>query len=428
MGETTDTNKIYRGDCLDILRQFPDESVDMIYADPPFFTQKKHGEVIWGDQYELSAYDDRWKGGIRHFIRDLKPRLVEMHRVLKPDGSLYLHCDYHADGYIRVAMDEVFQLPPKCEIVWDCGFRGTQRKRNYQRSHQMVYFYTKSRNKYTWNDQYQPYADPSLSRYNKIDENGNRYAVIKRRHSDGSVYYGKTYPNPKGKKLNDVVRIPTLASTSRQRYGNPTPKPEELMAIFIASSTNEGDVFLDPYCGCGPSIVAAQRMNRKWIGIDISPKSCRQVWERVHEIMPRLSLVTDVIGMPATLDDVLALPWDDFQDYACQRIPAGRSLSKKQSDNGIDGFAMHVIIQAKRWKKAVDRTVVDGFETTVRRYWGDKTGEEHPERKAILIAKHFSVGAAEEAARALEYEHLNIRLLTTKELVESDWKSLDEIF
>lgn len=246
------TNAIYCGDCQYVLGntvEFPDESVDLIYIDPPFFSSAAY-EVLWGDGYELRAFEDRWKGGIENYIAWMEPKVRECHRVLKPTGSFYLHCDSHANAHLRILLDKLFAREIRCEIIWYKGFRGTERKRNWQQSHDTLLFFTKS-DDYTWNDQFQPYADPSMSRYNKLEKDGRRFAMIKRRHTDGTVYYGKTYPKEHGKRVNDVVSIPVLAATAKERLGYPTQKPEELLERIITASSNPGDIVLDPMCGCG---------------------------------------------------------------------------------------------------------------------------------------------------------------------------------
>jgi len=257
----------------------PASSVDMIYLDPPFFS---------GREYELSpprgkgrGFDDRWYGGISDYLSWIKPRLEQCHRVLSERGSLYLHCNWYADGQLRLLLDEIFDREIRCEIVWDKGFRGTRRQRNWQQSHDLILYYTKT-DRFTWNEQLQEYADREMKRYNKIDPSGKRFALIKRRRTDGSVYYGKTYP--KGKSYNDVIRLPLLSSTSKERLGYPTQKPQKLLELLIRASTNPSDLVLDPFCGSGTTIAAAKRLSRMWIGIDVSKSACRISSARLRSI------------------------------------------------------------------------------------------------------------------------------------------------
>jgi site-specific DNA-methyltransferase (adenine-specific) len=258
------SNQVFVGDCLDVLkRKVPSSSIDMIYLDPPFFSGREYSSP------NGIEFNDKWDG-ISHYVSWIEPRLKECHRVLKDCGSLYLHCNWYADAHLRILVEEIFQREIRCEIVWDKGFRGTRRMRNWQQSHDIILYYTKS-DSYTWNEQFQEYADAEMKRYNKIDAAGKNYALIKRRRTDGTVYYGKTYP--RGKQLNDVIKIPLLSATARERTGYPTQKPEKLLKVLVSASTNDGDVVLDPFCGSGTTLVAAKNLGRNWIGIDVSKRA-----------------------------------------------------------------------------------------------------------------------------------------------------------
>lgn len=164
------------------------------------------------------------------------------------------------------------------EIVWFKGYRGTPRKRRFQQEHDIVFLYSKTSD-YNWNNLHGTYKDRSMSRYNKKDEDGRPYALIKRRRADGTVYYGKTYP--KGKLQGDVIEYPVLAATAKERTGYPTQKPLGLLNSFIEASSNVGDVVLDPFCGCATTLVAAHNLERQWIGIDISPTAVHLVKSRL---------------------------------------------------------------------------------------------------------------------------------------------------
>ena len=181
--------------------------------------------------------------------------------------------------YLKTLMDCIFGEDNfRNEIVWNKGYRGTARKNRYQQEHDIILFYA-SKNSKIWNKQTVSYKDKTLGRYNKVDEEGKRYALIKRRKTDGTVYYGKCYPQ--GKLIGDVITIPTMASTDKERTGYPTQKPLALLDRFIKASSNEGDIVLDPFCGCATTCVASEMLDRKWIGIDISFKAYELVNERL---------------------------------------------------------------------------------------------------------------------------------------------------
>lgn len=400
------TNSIYCGDSKDVLRDFPDECVDLIYLDPPFFSNKNY-EVIWKDGYEVRAFEDRWKGGIEHYIGWMEERIRQCHRVLKPTGSIYLHCDWHAGHYLKVMMDKIFGYGNfKSEVIWNKGFRGTERKHNWQQSHDTILFYIKRDNN-TWNDQYQEYSDPDLKRYNKVDGDGNKYALIKRRRSDGTVYYGKTYP--KGKRINDVITIPVLSSTSKERLGYPTQKPESLLERIINASSNPLDVVLDPFCGCATTIAVAEKLGRQWIGIDVSPSACRLMTDRLRKIGVDIG-ESDIIGLPRTVEELKAIKPFEFQNWVCQNL-GGRSNPKKTGDMGIDGWMIDGSpIQVKQ-SSNVGRNVMDNFETAIRRANKDK---------GTIVAFSFGKGAYEEAARAKLHDNLEIELKTVEDLIEDE--------
>ena len=213
------TNKLICGDNLEEIPKLPKESVDLVYIDPPFFTHKQY-EVVWGDEAEVRSYKDRWEGGIEHFISWLKPRVKAMYEVLKPTGSFYLHCDWHANAHIRIMLDEIFgEENFQNEIIWAYRTGGATKKR-WSRKHDTIYFYTKS-NKYTFNLTKERiyYEKPFFT--SEKDEQGRWYADV---------------------LPVDVWEIPAVINVSKERVGYPTQKPEALLDRIIKASSNKGDV------------------------------------------------------------------------------------------------------------------------------------------------------------------------------------------
>ena len=255
--------------------------VDLIYIDPPFDSKADYrtkltlpgGDITQRPSViEQFAYADTWKNGTADYLRMLYPRLLLMRELLSDHGSIYVHIDWHVGHYVKVLMDEIFGKENLInEIVWDKGFRGTESNSIYQHAHDSVYFYAKNKKAgYTWNQTFQPYKDKSMGRYNQVDEEGRSYALIKRVRTDGSVYYGKTYPKEEGKRINDVIsHIATMASTNTERTGYDTQKPEALLEIFIKASSNEGDLVCDFFGGSGTTAAVAERLGRRWITTDI---------------------------------------------------------------------------------------------------------------------------------------------------------------
>ena len=296
---------LFHGDNLDFLRSLNSESVHLIATDPPFnkgrdfhatpdslasgasfqdrWSWKDDVHQEWIDQLQddwpdvwstIQGSRDSWGDDMGAFLCFMGVRLLAMHRVLRSDGSIYLHCDPTASHYLKALMDSVFgKVNFRDEVIWYKGYRGTPRKSRFQQEHDTILRYSKS-DDCTWNPTYVEYRDKKMARYNKQDEDGKRYALIKRKRTDGTIYYGKTYP--KGKLTGDVIEVPTLAATAKERTGYPTQKPLELYERIIKASSNEGDIVLDPFCGCATTCVAAERLGRQWIGMDI--------WDGAYEV------------------------------------------------------------------------------------------------------------------------------------------------
>jgi len=287
------TNKLIWGDnklILSSLKNGPlrkeieaQGGLKLIYIDPPFDVGADFSmDIKIGDGddeesftkkpsvIEEIAYRDTWGKGADSFIAMIYERLKLMHGLLAEDGSIYVHCDYRVSSHMRLVLDEIFGKDNFInEIIWDKGFRGTESKRNFQKSHETIFYYVKSE-RFIWNQQGQPYKDENLGRYNKIDEFGKKYALIKRVKTDGTIYYGKTYPKEQGKNINDVIgHVSTMASTDRERLDYPTQKPEDLIEILINTSSNEGDLVADFFVGSGTTLAVAEKLGRKWIGSDL---------------------------------------------------------------------------------------------------------------------------------------------------------------
>ena len=291
-------NKLILGDNLEILRQLESETVDLIYLDPPFFSNRNY-EVIWGDKGEIRSFEDRFSGGIDHYISWLKERVEQMHRILKPTGSIFLHCDYHGDAHIRVEiLDKIFgESNFKNHIVWKRTNtpKGSQfDNKQFGVVSDSIFFYTKSKN-YFFDDKrirQQISEDEIIVKYPKIDDKGRYYEYpILRSASKGArpnlVYEYKGFTPPyfgwvtvkeklteidergdlgwrpngqpyrkfrpdedPGQMINniwdDILRI---QSNSGEAIGYPTQKPERLLQRIIECASNEGDTILDPFVG-----------------------------------------------------------------------------------------------------------------------------------------------------------------------------------
>jgi DNA modification methylase len=265
-------NKLILGDNLEILKTLEADSVDLIYLDPPFFSNRNY-EVIWGDAGEVRSFQDRWSGGIDHYIAWLKERVTEMHRVLKPTGSMFLHCDWHANAYIRVdILDRIFGANNfKNEIIWDYEGWVHKKMSHFPNKHDTIFFYSKSdKNIYIPLSESWTKEEYVAKRKQKIhsDENGREYIFDKRGNAGQRRYLDVALAE--GQPVTDVWSIGVLTSSSKERIGYPTQKPEALLERIIKCASNEGDIVLDPFMGGGTTIAVADRLNRQWLGIDQS--------------------------------------------------------------------------------------------------------------------------------------------------------------
>jgi len=443
-------NTIYCGDCAEVLQRFPEGCVDLIYADPPFFSNEAY-EVLWGNGYELRAFEDRWKGGIQNYIAWMEPKLRECHRVLKKTGSMYLHCDWHAGHYLKVLMDRIFGDRLVNDIIWKrtTAHTGEGEIQKYGTVHDNILFYTKTE-RYTFNPQYTPHDEAYVKKfYRNVDKDGRRWmsdnitgsgvrrgetgkpwrginptargrhwmvapAKLEELNKQGRIIfpsrpggmprYKRYLDEMRGLLLQDIwIDIPPIQAHSKERLGYPTQKPEKLLERIVTASSNATDVVLDPFCGCGTTLVVAQRLGRRWIGIDVSPTACKLMGDRLRKMHAQYNIV----GLPKTVEELRALQPFEFQNWVFEKLH-GRINPKKVGDMGIDGWVeLDVPLQVKQ-SDGVGRNVIDNFETAIQRS-GKKRG--------VIVAFSFGSGAYEEVARARNEMGLDIKLKTVDEIL-----------
>jgi DNA modification methylase len=444
-------NTIYCGDCKDVLVKFPSDCVDLIYLDPPFFSNR-HYEILWGDGYELRAFEDRWKGGIQNYIAWMEPRLAECQRILKNTGSMYLHCDWHANAHLRIQMDKIFgENNLVNEIIWKRTShpKGSQFKaRKFGVATDTIFFYSKTdQNVFNSAESKRKLTEGELgSKYDQKDAQGRYYpAPIIRSASMGTrpnlVYEYKGFtPGPYGwrmtkAKLMELDKEGNLGWTSKstpfrklrpindegnpiynlwediprvgpgENFGYPTQKPEALLERIIKASSNPMDVVLDPFCGCGTAIAVAHKLGRRWIGVDVSPTACNLMEKRMRS----MGVKPQLMGMPMSQDDLRKLQPFEFQNWVVQRL-FGRVSDRKSSDMGIDGYTFEGYPVQVKQSDDVGRNVVDNFETAMRRRGSSK---------GVIVAFSFGKGAYEEAARAKLHDGLEIQLVTIADLAKN---------
>ncbi len=427
-------NSLILGDNLEVLKSLPDNSVDLCYIDPPFFSNRNYA-VIWGDKGEVRSFEDCWDGGVDTYINWMYKRVEQIHRILKPTGSFYLHCDWHADAYLRVyVLDKIFGAKNfRNEIIW-CYNIGGKSKEHFARKHDTIFWYTKS-SKWTFNT-----ADIGVERDTgsksmggKIgtDENGRVYQdkIVRK---TGKIY--RYYLDEKKIPEDWWVGINSIQSGAKERIGYPTQKPEALLERIIKASSNEGDVVLDCFMGGGTTIAVAQKLGRNWIGIDQSPAA-------FGVTRARLDILTDqgVFGkIPFEVrtqkydyDEIRNSDAFEFEKWIVEKF-GGKNNEKQRGDFGLDGVlkagivpnlqgdlmaqdvawtaeSFDIVIQVKR-SDNIGRNVIDNLHSAMRRFNKDL-------KMAYLLAFSFGSGAKQEVARLEREENIEIRLVEVSKII-----------
>ena len=419
-------NKLYFGDNLEILRQhIADESVDLIYLDPPFNSNATYN-VLFRERSgedsaaQITAFDDTWRWSIesefayrdvvsngpqklgslltamREFLGQndmmayltmMAQRLAELHRVLKPTGSIYLHCDPTASHYLKLMMDAVFDAGNfRSEIIWrrinakGLAFKG------FPRNNDVLLYYAKN-TRFTWNRSFRPYdpeyvekfyrhVDPETKRRYRLSDlsnpNRNRPNLtyewnghlrvwrwtkerMQEAHDKGLLHYTSNGLANQKRYLDEMNGIPVdsiwedippIQAQSKERLGYPTQKPEALLERIISASSNEGDVVLDPFCGCGTAVAVAERLNRRWIGIDVTHLAISLMKSRLHDTFGDELRRYEVVGAPQDVASAAALAVDSendgryqFEWWALGLVDARPAQDKKRgADSGVDGY------------------------------------------------------------------------------------------
>lgn len=315
-------NSIFCADSVRKLKEIPSESVNLVYFDPPFFSQKKHS-LTSRDDGKLYEFDDIFSTK-EEYLSLINNVLVESKRILKNDGSIFLHCDRYASHYLRVELDKVFtENNFQSEIIWTYK-RWSNSKKGLLNAHQNIYFYSKSKD-FKFNQIYTNYS-PSTN-IDQILQERARNAKGKseyRKDSNGNVIQVK---NKKGVPLSDVWEIPYLNPKAKERCGYPTQKPVKLLQRIIELSTDENDIILDPFCGSGTTCVAAKSLNRKFIGIDKNPEAITLSKKRLKEMIISESGVLSK-GIESYIEK------SDFENNLLSLLNA----IPVQRNKGIDGF------------------------------------------------------------------------------------------
>ncbi len=433
-------NTLYYGDNLDVLRKYiKDETVDLVYIDPPFNSKRNYNQIYNNvgteDRAQAQAFVDTWtwddhagagfaqllaneparftsqtiellkglhavlgKGSLLAYLVSMTLRITEIHRVLKPTGSFYLHCDPTASHYLKLVLDTIFVTQGgdyRNEIIWKRSSAHNDTKQGRKQCgqiHDVILFYTKGKD-FTWNPVHTTYEEKYTEAFYKhTDADGRRYrldnltaakpggdvsydfygtkpykgrywaysrANMEQFKTEGRLYFPKNGGTPSYKRyldempgvaLQDVwTDVPPISSQAAERLGYPTQKPEALLERIIEASTNPGDVVLDAYCGCGTTIAVAQKLGRNWIGMDITYQSISLILRRLEAQYGKAALENITLsGIPQDMASAgaLANKKDDrvrkeFEKWAVLTYTNNRAIinQKKGADGGVDGIA-----------------------------------------------------------------------------------------
>jgi len=432
-----DKNTLYYGDNLKVLREHvADESVDLVYLDPPFNSNADYNVLFRETSGEASraqfhAFTDTWNwadaaqtyaeflddcpntavaemmDALHDFLRNspmmaylamMAPRLVELHRILKPAGSLYLHCDPTASHYLRMMVDGIFgQLNFQNEMIWPRTNAHNIASNHFSRVHDIIYFYSKT-DHYTWNHQFGEFSPQQLARYFPDPDSGRlvtgqdltmtgnkarnfkwrgtrppanrgwglalkeleklwaKGMILKKKDGSPRLDGRKVFLDEKrGKPVSDIwMDIERVGNTARERLGYATQKPQALLERIIQASTNAGDLVLDPFCGCGTTVHAAQKLGRQWIGIDVTYLAINLIKRRLKDAFAD-AVQSEERGQPTDFQSAKALAELDkwqFQQWALSLIDARpRSAGEgKGADRGVDGLIYFYESRDKREK------------------------------------------------------------------------------
>ena len=418
-------NQLWFGDNLDILRnEIADETVDLIYLDPPFNSKANYNVLFKSPkgrvaQAQAAAFEDTWRWGepaqrcfdeviaqggqpaaILHalkgpfgtsqmmaYLANMTVRLIELRRVLKPTGSLYLHCDPTASHYIKIILDAIFGAEHFTnEIVWGRSTPKSHATTRFASNHDIIFFYRKGAEA-VWHPQFMPHREAYIeSHYRSVDaDTGRRYMLdnclnpnknrpnltyewnghlrvwrwtqerMQRHHDEGRLVYSAS-GMPRYKRYLDEMQgtpvgsrwddIPPINSQARERLGYPTQKPLPLLERIVAASSNPGDLVLDPFCGCGTAVHAAEKLGRRWTGIDVTHVAIQIIEGRLEaEFEGDRKADYEVKGTPTNLPEahkLAELDKHEFQLWAARLVGAAPEARKKGPDRGIDGLIYYL--------------------------------------------------------------------------------------
>ena len=504
---------LIRSDNLEAMREFSDESVDLIATDPPFNSKRDYFVPYRDERGQepdtlVRAFTDTWRWGeaaaetytelivdvsaqvsdtiqgLRQFLNEtpmmaylvmMGIRIVEMQRILKPTGSLYLHCDPSASHYLKIILDAVFGASNfRNEIVWQRTSAHNDGNR-FGRVHDIILFYSKNPRP-LWNPVYTAHDPEYVERFYRYEDERGRYQVdnltaagttqgesgqpwrgvdptgvgrhwaIPHRNSwpedvqppenyenlsvqarldaldaNGLIYwpprgrvprFRRYLSTSRGRRVHDVITdINPLAGQAKERTGYPTQKPVELYKRFITAASNEENLVLDPFCGCGTTLMAAEELNRQWIGIDLTYLAIGAVKHQIERYFPQLQDSVSIVGTPENEAQALELARTDpqgFEEWCVTHVLKFKSNAKKVADGGIDG-TFRFPLGKQRGRQAFGKAVaqVKGGNYTLGHIRDFRTAMQNQDADlgVFVVTSPPSSGMRTEASRTGTYRH-----------------------
>ena len=403
------TNVVYCADNLEVMKQLPSDSIDLIYIDPPFNTGAVKKSKAWDTEVQLGDFDAKWGGGINSYVLWIENRLREMHRLLSHSGVLCVHLDYRAVHYIKVCLDKIFGYgnPDKGsknlvnEIIWSYRTGGNNPKKSFSKKHDTILIYSKG-NGYVFNNNEKEkvylthkYGFATIQTYKEIIESCK--AKI------------KCFKPFKYSSLRDVWEISALvgkekgSNFSRERVEErwPTQKPIALLNRIIKAFSTDGQIVADFFCGCGTTISAAEGLGRRWIGCDVHQKSSKTIRKRMardHKIDIEILQLKSL-----TKAQILKLSPEDFEKYAVRSIGGTPTPNSKPVDGYMpDGSP----IEVKMHDKPIGVGVLDKFHRFLQH-----------NGRGYIVAKSFGRGFKDEVARLKLEEGLDVVFITIDDII-----------
>jgi len=507
-------NTLYYGDNLDVLRRYiADESVDLVYLDPPFNSNASYN-VLFAERdgsraaAQIKAFEDTWEwneaaakayqetveaggpvsramqafrtllGGndMLAYLAMMAPRLVELRRVLKPTGSIYLHCDPTAGHYLKLVLDAIFGLENfRNEITWRRSHPKGHAFTRFARNHDVILAFTRDASQAKWNQVYRPHDPQTVNKqYSLTDETGRRYQltsllnpnvdrpnltyefkgvtkvwrwtkermmeedakgrIVVPRSGKGIPRYKRYLDEQEGIPLDDFWGDVEFAGGD-ERLGYPTQKPEALLERIVKAGSNERDVVLDPFCGCGTTIAVAQRLNRRWIGIDVTCLAINLMRRRLESAFGGKAEF-DVIGEPTAYSEARQLAAENpyqFQWWALDLVGARPVVEKRGADKGVDGRLLFHDDESGKTKQVILSVKAGHLAAAHVRDLRGVIEREGAEIGCLISLEEPTQPMRAEAADAGFYQppmgtrtYPRLQLLTVKELLEGRKLQLPE--